>query len=344
MTLHFHSIVPPPEAIAVPEYDAETGELVFVEVGHALAKLIDDNGFIINESKVRLQSKGCRQEVTGLIVNEKANVKRRYIRQIRAMLHAWRAFGYVDAQKEYWEKYSPGGRETDFDDVLRGKISFVRHIKGSTAPVFLKLAGEFNDLTEGKQIPLELSPTEKAEQATWITEAPLEQGTAFLLDGYGFVTCAHCCVAEDGSIVEDMKVWHPDDPSTKYSVEVKKFDADRDLAILSIPKELAKLFPLSLSTADTSQASLPIKLFGYPNHSPGSPIRRESGQIVRQLTKSSVRYLEVTTKIIEGNSGGPVLDENHKVVGIATKGLNHGTNITGAEFFAISVAELKEIT
>jgi RNA-directed DNA polymerase len=59
----------------------------------ALRAIIESNGFVINESKVRLRDATARQEVTGLIVNKRVNVKRRFIRETRAMLHAWRKFG-----------------------------------------------------------------------------------------------------------------------------------------------------------------------------------------------------------------------------------------------------------
>ena len=63
--------------------------------------IIKENGFNINEKKVRLQSRGNHQEVTGLTTNQFPNVKRTYVRQIRAMLHAWAKFGLEAAEKEY---------------------------------------------------------------------------------------------------------------------------------------------------------------------------------------------------------------------------------------------------
>jgi len=74
-------------------------------VGSELLLLVKENGFSINERKIRLQTKKHRQEVTGLTINQIPNVTRKYVRQIRAMLHAWKKFGLEEAEKEFWEKY-----------------------------------------------------------------------------------------------------------------------------------------------------------------------------------------------------------------------------------------------
>lgn len=51
-----------------------------------LERIIMRSGFLINEKKTRLCFKDSRQEVTGLVVNKKINVKREYYRATRAML------------------------------------------------------------------------------------------------------------------------------------------------------------------------------------------------------------------------------------------------------------------
>lgn len=72
---------------------------------HKLRSIIINQGFTINESKVRLQKKGFRQEVTGLTVNEKANVQRRYIQQLRGWLYKWERYGWIKAEKYFQKEY-----------------------------------------------------------------------------------------------------------------------------------------------------------------------------------------------------------------------------------------------
>ena len=76
-----------------------------IELGGVLKKCIESNGFHIHEGKVRLQKPDRRQEVTGITVNDLPNVNRRFIRQLRAMIHAWKKYGYENAEREYHEKY-----------------------------------------------------------------------------------------------------------------------------------------------------------------------------------------------------------------------------------------------
>ena len=59
-----------------------------------LQRVITEQGFRINETKTRLQKDGYRKEVTGLLVNEKANVQHRYIKQLRMWLYYWERYGY----------------------------------------------------------------------------------------------------------------------------------------------------------------------------------------------------------------------------------------------------------
>jgi RNA-directed DNA polymerase len=315
--------------LASNELDAE-GK-VFCEVGEKLRKIIEDNGFKINEKKVRLRSTSTRQEVTGLIVNKKLNTKRRLIRQIRAMLHAWQKFGLAKAQTAFANDWHGSA---NFESALRGKIEFVGQIRGRPDAVFKKLADKFNKLSI-TQIRVALNPDEIAKQAVWVIENDdAGQGTAFYLEGYGLVTCAHC-------IGKNPIIYHPASPTKEIPVTVKSIDPHRDLAVLDLPSELKGLLPLKAYSGPSLLSRPDITLYGYPNHELARPIRIENGKHIRTFPQSAVSYLEITPKIIEGNSGGPVLDENYDVIGIAVRGLNGSTDLKHAEFFAVNISELR---
>ncbi|MEH2399112.1 reverse transcriptase domain-containing protein [Nostoc sp.] len=106
-----------------------------------LKKTIEDNGFIVNESKSRLYSKYRHQEVTGITVNKKLNVKRKYIRQIRAMLHAWEKYGLDNAQAEFYnqfdKKYSSRKKQKLFQYIVKSKIEFVGTVRGKDDQIYL---------------------------------------------------------------------------------------------------------------------------------------------------------------------------------------------------------------
>ena len=122
-----------------------------VHVGSELGSIINDNGFLINYDKVRLQTKGQRQSVTGITVNEKCNLQQSYIRQIRAMLHAWEKYGEVAAENYFRQKYdlknrSPYKREVRFREVLRGKIEFLGQIRGKRDTYYCKYRKKLRQL------------------------------------------------------------------------------------------------------------------------------------------------------------------------------------------------------
>jgi len=93
-------------------------------VGQHLEQSIRSNGFSVNPQKTRLAPKNTRQQVTGLVVNSHPNVDRRFVRQIRAMLHAWRKHGLHAAQAEYQKRYArhrkPGRGYPDFRRIILG--------------------------------------------------------------------------------------------------------------------------------------------------------------------------------------------------------------------------------
>ncbi|AFZ44654.1 RNA-directed DNA polymerase [Halothece sp. PCC 7418] len=114
-----------------------------VILGEPLLGIIAENGFEVNEQKIRLQTKGNHQEVTGLTTNQFPNVDRRFVRQIRAMLHAWQKFGLEAAEAEHRERYRnkanfPGKSESNFKEVLRGKIEFIGMVKGRNNEIYQK--------------------------------------------------------------------------------------------------------------------------------------------------------------------------------------------------------------
>ncbi len=134
-----------PEALA---YAVETEEGDKLLLGDRLVAIITSNGFTINEKKVRLQSRGNHQEVTGLTTNQFPNVKRTYVRQIRAMLHAWAKYGLEAAEKEYYGKYEekakfPLKQRADFKQILKGKIEFLGMVKGKDNSIYKKFIASY---------------------------------------------------------------------------------------------------------------------------------------------------------------------------------------------------------
>jgi RNA-directed DNA polymerase len=64
--------------------------------GRELSRVIAKCGFALNPQKTRMQYRDSRQEVTGLVVNSKVNVRREYRHVVRAMVHRLFTTGSFD--------------------------------------------------------------------------------------------------------------------------------------------------------------------------------------------------------------------------------------------------------
>jgi len=130
-----------------------------VVIGSELEETISSNKFQINRSKIRLQRSAERQTVTGLTTNESPNITRKYSRQIRAMLHSWKTYGYEKAEKEFHDKYwiaasnrNPSKRPPRFRDVVKGKVEFLGMVRGKTDLLYIHYLKKLRDLATSPHV------------------------------------------------------------------------------------------------------------------------------------------------------------------------------------------------
>ena len=84
-----------------------------------LENIVESSGFKINEKKTRLQKKGSRQEVTGLIVGDKVNTYRQFTKNLRAaVFHA----------------ETNGCTPDEFNNIM-GRVSYLAMVKGPDDPI-----------------------------------------------------------------------------------------------------------------------------------------------------------------------------------------------------------------
>lgn len=113
-----------------------------------LERIIKGQGFCVNKKKTRLQHRSRRQEVTGLTVGAKVNVARAYVKDLRAILHIWEKYGENAAYAAFYPRYkSDKGHlhagEPDMAKIIRGKLCYLKMVKGEQDPVYLKLNEQF---------------------------------------------------------------------------------------------------------------------------------------------------------------------------------------------------------
>lgn len=327
-----------------------------VSVSPLLDKIIQENGFQVNGEKVRLQGRNQRQEVTGITVNRGLNLKRSYIRQTASMLHAWRKFGAVAAEKEYLEKYRlkainywQKGRAKKADgeffiDVVKGRINFIQMVKGRDDPVYRTLAFQ---LTDALGVPNENFRRSRKDLAVFIIEKlvsddHMKQGTGFLLDDVGLVTNAHVVegiTSENYELYDVYRHYQEDDKKKCLPIS---YSVDNDIAILEPHDDFKKVTRYKIGNDRYLQVGDVITVVGFPNYSPGmTPYIRE-GRIVSQKTMEGKKTWIVDAPINHGCSGGPVLNEKHEVIGVATFGEKYNDGNTELNGF-IPISYLTEL-
>ncbi len=113
-------------------------------------EIMGDEGFEINESKMRILRSGGRQKVTGIVVNKKPNIDKREIRKLRAVIYNCR---HKDLKQEV-KKWAKKEKNTNnaytvsaFRSSLLGKISFVRMVNPKAGKKLLAQLGPLSQST-----------------------------------------------------------------------------------------------------------------------------------------------------------------------------------------------------
>lgn len=278
------------------------------------------NGFRPNPQKIRYSDAKARKEVTGLVVNEFTNVRRKFVRNLRADLYRTECLGVAAAQAEHKAKF---GADASLEEALRGQLGWIAQVRGRNFGVYRTLAGRFNELYPAR--PLHIDPTydEAAQKAVFVVEfgdaesKECFQGTAFFLDGVGLVTAFH--VLEDLD-VEWADLFRPHEPAKKFKARPgAKKCKHRDLMILEhdVPPEEQVFLKAGLVPQRGREA---IMALGFPSFHHGDELSKRPGDIVGRLTRHAVKYIEVDANLSDGLSGGPIVNDRYEVLGVVHKG------------------------
>ncbi|WP_309242112.1 reverse transcriptase domain-containing protein [Paenibacillus sp. S150] len=338
-----------------PKEIATINESGIITLNENIIKIIEKNGFKVNDKKTRLQNHKQSQSVTGITVNEKLNIDRRYIRRIRSILSCIeKNINNLDEAHKIFEMKYPfrqrkRGSNPDMFLILRGMISHVGNVKGKQDSVYWKLANRFNKVTPHEPIKLQLSRREFHEDNTYVIdsdytakyynhnenifdEALYGQGTGFILRTIGLVTNAHVIegIIEglEQKFIFSKKYYIEAYKSTLYSfpenAKVLCYDIEKDIAILSV--EGLEIHEKGYMYNESIKEEQQIELVGFPGYRKGQDIKIQKGfvQGVRMhLSKDGTkRYKrrEISATIYGGNSGGPIVNTDNEVIGLAVKG------------------------
>jgi len=298
-------------------------------LGEELKQIVSHHDFKFNPRKIRVQRQSQRLEVTGIIVNSKVNVARHFIRNIRAIRHDWEINGLTAAEKRFQDtdRKSRKTGTPSLREHLAGKLDFLRMVRGGDDELYVRYAHSALRLQPRPNgLPLFGKAAQNVNflsEAIWILEGRdgsgilVAQGTAFALEGSGFVTARH--VLEKSAFpAVSWKLQRAVKPHDNYTVLSYRKNADIDIALLK-----TSACPIAILRRATQQPTISedLTVAGFPNwNSPGDKLFCSPTKVVQIKTVSAIQYIIISTHIQDGNSGGPVLNNKGTVSGVVVYG------------------------
>lgn len=314
-----------------------------IQIGKKLAGILAKHNFCINPEKVAIQEHNKHQEVTGLTVNVFPNLRRSYIRTLRAIFHHCNTYGFYETAKEYISKgfcknpavlaaaNVPGKQEIIedwFECVLKGKINYIKQIKGAKSLTYLSFAQQLN-IARAKTV-IDVSNLDILEclvlNNTFVLECDMEdvfeQGSAFYIPDIGLVTSFH--VVEHGILYRVYS--YPGYKNTALGAvgleaNIRSADKEIDYAIFTI--DLPQLEEKHLEIGDSTKLCVGdhVTIIGYPGHQEGNSPYIQNCSITSIKHLFGAPFYTVSGRIVHGASGGVVLNEKYEAIGIIKGGV-----------------------
>lgn len=162
---------------------------------------------------------------------------------------------------------------------------------------------------------------DKAVNSTVFIETDVGRGSGFFVGSDRVATCYHIIA---GASWGQVKAKH------KYFdiVRVIQYDSNRNLAILRVKEDR-----ISRSLRAESPSRLPfgqmvsggsVYIMGYPL---GKGLYSKSGKVAGGAGICGAHEFNITAEIIPMSNGGPVLNMNAEVIGIAIRGTPHNSAV-----------------
>lgn len=170
-------------------------------------------------------------------------------------------------------------------------------------------------------------------------------GTGFFIDENVVLTNHHVVANSDSLFIRNSK------SNKKYKAIIIAKDELSDLAIISIDKwdlykKTEKWKSLGFMPSKDLQIGQRVWVFGHPWGLEYSVSEGIIAALDRRIDRSPQFFIQVDARIFNGNSGGPLLDYNGKVIGVnsrmlAQSGGSYGFSLTG-DFVQKVVRQLRK--
>jgi len=108
-----------------------------------ITKIIENEGFFINNKKTRYMKKGCKQYVTGLTTTNGVNVSKKYRKEISEHIYYCRKYG-VNGHLEMRKEEFSGYNSIKFHNWLYGHLCFINSVNETASK---KMLENFNKIS-----------------------------------------------------------------------------------------------------------------------------------------------------------------------------------------------------
>lgn len=305
-----------------------------ISIGGALSEIITTEGFIVNQEKIRISAFGSRKIVTGLVVNRKVNVSKKWKSSLESKIYAVERFGWLEvAQKEYPEEENPGVAVRMLIRRIHGKLSFLNMVRGHGDWIFADLAYRFNKVNAGGELRLSsvefISRKERVPRGVFVVVCSPSalsayamadsQGTGFCVSSGLIVTAAHVIAESAGKTFSNVYVMNERNKVLELC-DVLAFDEHRDIAILKLKSSCADLERHRFKLKYSFDLGCNVISAGYPDYVIGNVASVQQHQVVKRFVSSLVCKAQINGVAQGGLSGGPVIDDEMHVIGLMHKG------------------------
>jgi len=139
--------------------------------------------------------------------------------------------------------------------------------------------------------------------------SPAGGGAGIIWGGAGLVVTNAHCVRENGSIALQVN-------GETYAAETVAYARDHDLALIHSPSVSGPLF--ELRDADTLKPGELVFAYGHPLGVSHSLAMGALHGVVRDKRTGDPRFIAADIRLAPGNSGGPLVDAEGKLIGVNT--------------------------
>lgn len=162
---------------------------------------------------------------------------------------------------------------------------------------------EASKLLSNKNIIIKVKPS------VVFIETSAGSGSGIVIESSGYVlTNAHVVTGANSAIIKFAS------GQSSTGVVVGR-DENIDLALLKT--DVANLTPATLGNSDSVEQGDSVFTFGYPLGIEGD-VAFKDGTLSRRQKIDGATYLEISAQILPGNSGGPLVNQSGKVIGVNT--------------------------